>query len=139
MVRLPRSACGILIAFSAIAFSLGLILIPPAASDLRGNSTPSKLVFGKRLYRQYCGQCHALSAALSAGFGNSSGGLGQDGGPSFNSLRVPYIYSVDAVSEPTGGHELVRLRLTMGELSAVATFIAKTTVGNPIPALPTDG
>ncbi len=131
--RLIRTVLGI-----AIASAVVMILVPVAASDTRATPTTSQLVVGKRLYRQYCGQCHALSAALAAGFGNNAG-LGQDGGPSFNDLRVPYTYSVEAVTEPTGGHELVRLKLTMPQLKAVATFIAKTTIHNPIPALPTDG
>ena len=99
----------------------------------------NQLVIGKRLYRKYCGECHALSAALSAGFGSSNGGLGPDGGPSFNDLRIPYLYRVDAVSEPTGGHELVRKRISMTDLREVATYVAKMTARNPIPALPTDG
>jgi mono/diheme cytochrome c family protein len=131
--RLVRAASGTALVVAAVA-----ILIPSASSHLGARPKVSQLVTGKRLYRQYCGQCHALSAALSAGFGNNNG-LGQDGGPSFNNLRVPYLYSVDAVSEPTGGHELVQRRMTMSQLSAVAKFIATTTSRNPIPALPTDG
>jgi mono/diheme cytochrome c family protein len=131
--RFIRSALGI-----AIVSAVVMILVPVAASDTRVNPATTQLVLGKRLYRQYCGQCHALSAALAAGFGNNAG-LGQDGGPSFNDLRVPYLYSVEAVTEPTGGHELVQRRLSMPQLKAVATFIARTTIHNPIPALPTDG
>jgi mono/diheme cytochrome c family protein len=110
----------------------------PAARSAASQPAASQLVVGKRLYRQYCGQCHALSQALSAGFG-SSGGLGQNGGPSFNELRIPYVFSIEAVTEPTGGHELVSKRISMTQLSEVAAYIAKTTVHNPIPALPTDG
>ena len=110
----------------------------PAARSAGSEPAASQLVIGKRLYRQYCGQCHALSQALSAGFGNSNG-LGVNGGPSFNDLRVPYSYSVNAVSEPSGGHERVRERISMRQLAEVATYIAKTTARNPVPALPTDG
>jgi mono/diheme cytochrome c family protein len=92
------------------------------------------LVVGKALYRQYCGKCHALSVALAAGFGSKANPLG---GPSFNSLRVPYSYSIQAVSEPTGGHE--RLKLTPKQLITVAKYIAAVTAHHPIPASPTDG
>jgi mono/diheme cytochrome c family protein len=139
MTRLVLPAIGIAAALSAVA-----ILIPPASgttgtSGTTGAPAPSQLVIGKRLYRQYCGQCHALTAALSAGFGNNGAGLGENGGPSFDDLRVPFSYSVDAVTEPSGGHELVALRINPAQLKAVAMFIARVTSRNPIPALPTDG
>ncbi len=38
-----------------------------------GTGTPSQLEIGKQLYRKYCGQCHALIAALAAGFGIRQG------------------------------------------------------------------
>ena len=98
----------------------------------------SELIAGKRLYRQFCGQCHAFSPALSAGFG-SNNGLGKDGGPSFNELRIPFTFTVTAITEPTGGHEVVRTKITSKQLGNVARFIARATNHNPIPALPTDG
>jgi mono/diheme cytochrome c family protein len=101
--------------------------------------TASELVVERQLYRRFCGQCHALAQARSAGFGSSSNGLGTLGGPSFNELRVPYLVSVIAVKQPTGGHEVVRTRITSKQLSKVATFIARVTNHHPIPALPTDG
>ena len=122
----------------AIAAGALLFLLPSSARSTGTRPGAGDLVIGKRLYRQYCGQCHALAQALSAGFG-SNGGLGQNGGPSFNDLRVPYTFSVEAVTEPTGGHEVVRRRITMSQLSQVAAYIARVTSQNPIPALPTDG
>lgn len=94
---------------------------------------------GKALYRTYCGKCHALAAALSAGFGSLGGGLGVDGGPSFDELRVPVPYTIQAITEPTGGHERLRTRLKPNQVKAVAAWLARTTSRNPIPALPTDG
>lgn len=103
------------------------------------NATPAAAtVSGRQLYRQFCGKCHALAVALSAGFG-SSGGFGDLGGPSFNELRVPYAYSIQAITEPTGGHEIVRRHITSKQLSEVAIYIAKVTKSHPLPALPTDG
>jgi mono/diheme cytochrome c family protein len=124
---------------AVIAVGTFAIVTSSAATHVGTPTATANLVVGKRLYRQFCGQCHALSQALSAGFGSDSGALKQLGGPSFNQLRVPYIYSVDAVSEPTGGHELVRRRITMAQLSEVAAYLAKVTARNPVPALPTDG
>jgi mono/diheme cytochrome c family protein len=98
----------------------------------------NELTVGKQLYREFCGECHALALALSAGFGNAHG-LGPNGGPSFNNLRVPYALSVDAVAEPTGGHEILRTKITMKELTEVATYIARVTHDNPILATETDG
>ena len=94
----------------------------------------------RALYRQFCGKCHALAQALAAGFGGSSkNGFGELGGPSFNELRVPYHYSITAVTIPTGGHEVVRRKIKPRQLIRVATYIATVTKHNPIPALPTDG
>lgn len=102
-------------------------------------TTTNATAVGKLLYRRYCGQCHALAAALSAGFGNNTNGIGRNGGPSFNDLRVPYQASVTAVTEPTGGHEKLRTTIAPKQLTEVATYIAKTTINHPIPAWSTDG
>jgi mono/diheme cytochrome c family protein len=101
-------------------------------------ATPNPAVQGKQLYRQFCGQCHALSQALSAGFG-SANGLGQEGGPSFNNLKVPYDLSIVAVTEQFGGHELVVKRMTWQQLDEVAAFLAAATKNNPYLARISDG
>jgi mono/diheme cytochrome c family protein len=93
-----------------------------------------------QIYRQFCGVCHAFAPARSAGFGsNSSTGLGTDGGPSLNQLRVPYSYTIAAITEPTGGHERVQRKITSKQLVTVARYLATATRNNPLPALPTDG
>ena len=76
---------------------------------------------------------------MSAGFGYDATGIARNGGPSFNSLRIPYSYSVAAVTEPTGGHELVAKKITMSQLVKVAKYVATVTSHHPLPALPTDG
>src|SRR5205814_8572271 len=106
-----------------------------AAASPSTPSVTSDLATGRQLYRQFCGKCHALAQALSAGFG-SQNGFGELGGPSFNELRVPYSVSVTAVTEPTGGHELVRKKITARQLHVVARWIARATNRNPIPAFP---
>jgi mono/diheme cytochrome c family protein len=126
-----------------IVIALGASVVVSARSF--GASVPKTTVSSAalgpaaHLYREFCGQCHALARALSAGFGSATNKLGTNGGPSFNNLRVPYSMSVDAVAEPTGGHEGVRTRISTKELTEVATYIAKVTARNPIPATATDG
>lgn len=123
------------LAVSGVASARSLATASPTAAPATVD-----LVTGRKLYRQFCGKCHALDAALSAGFGsNSKLGLGEYGGPSFNALRVPYVFSVSAVTTPTGGHEKVRTRINATQLRKVAAFIAWVTRHNPVPAKPTDG
>jgi mono/diheme cytochrome c family protein len=110
-----------------------------ATASPRASTATGVLVTGRQLYRQFCGKCHALSAARSAGFGGSKNSFGTLGGPSFNELRVPYHYSITAVTLPTGGHEVVGRKITAKQLIKVAAYIATVTKSNPIPALPTDG
>jgi len=95
---------------------------------------------GRKLYREFCGKCHALDAALAAGFGSGTKfGFGEYGGPSFNPLRVPYAFSVTAVAQPTGGHEKVKAKMTSKQVHMVAAWIARVTRNHPVPAKPTDG
>jgi mono/diheme cytochrome c family protein len=93
---------------------------------------------GKHLYRQYCGQCHSLIQALAAGFG-SDNGLGQDGGPSFDTLRVPFNLSVVAVTTPWAGHEVVNSKMAWTEVKQVARYVEKVTKHHPGLAQPIDG
>lgn len=131
---------GLVVIASIVAAALLVAVGRSPATANPGSAKPaSVLVVGKSLYREFCGKCHALSVALSAGFGNNQGGLGPLGGPSFNNLRIPYNYSIAAVTEPTGGHEVVSEKITVKQLKAVATYIARVTIHHPIPALPTDG
>ena len=113
-----------------------------AHSFVKAGPTPSfssvDLIAGKKGYRQFCGQCHALAPALAAGFG-SDHGLGNDGGPSFNTLKVPYNLSMVAVTGQFDGHALVVKRMTWRQLSQVAAFIDKVTQHHPYLAQVTDG
>jgi mono/diheme cytochrome c family protein len=108
------------------------------AGGASGTSGPSQLELGKQLYRKFCGQCHALTAALAAGFGSDKG-LGTDGGPSFNNLKVPYNLCYVAVTEQFGGHELVVKKMTWGQIAQVSKFVATATASNPYTARVSDG
>ncbi len=129
------AAALVVFAALAVAWSSSLATASPAAPAAKINAT----IVGRQLYREYCGKCHALAQALSAGFGSNTTGISGNGGPSFNDLRVSYATSIVAVTEPTGGHEKLRTKITPKQLNEVATYIAKTTIHNPIPALSTDG
>jgi mono/diheme cytochrome c family protein len=109
-----------------------------ALSASGASGSASTLEQGKALYRTFCGQCHALTAAQAAGFGSDKG-LGQDGGPSFNNLKVPYDLSVVAVTEGFTGHDLVAKRMTFQQIDLAAAFLAKATATNPYLARVSDG
>ena len=136
----PRLRLAVLVPIAAVvtAVAVGCALAAGGSSGTAGTGSPTTLEIGKQLYRQYCGQCHALIQALSAGFGSGTG-LGQDGGPSFNNLFVPYNLSIVAVTEQFGGHELVVKRMTWSQLDEVAAFLSKATKSNPYTARVSDG
>jgi mono/diheme cytochrome c family protein len=123
------------LAVTVVASTRSLAHASPSATAAHAD-----VLTGRQLYRKFCGQCHALAKALAAGFGsNNPKGLGQLGGPSFNELRVPYAFSVQAVTEPTGGHELLQHKINSKQLHLVARWLANATRNNPVPAYPTDG
>jgi mono/diheme cytochrome c family protein len=123
------------LAFSAVAATRSIASTSPSAAPATVD-----LATGRTLYRQFCGKCHALDAALAAGFGsNTKFGFGEYGGPSFNTLRVPYAFSVNSVAQPTGGHEKVKTKMTAKQVHTVAAWIARVTRDHPILAKPTDG
>ena len=95
-------------------------------------------VAGKRAYRTYCGQCHALAEALAAGFG-AENKYGQDGGPSLNELRVSASLSVSAITELFSGHEIVLRKMNWTQIYDVSMFVQQATKKHPIVAKLTDG
>jgi mono/diheme cytochrome c family protein len=124
-----RRALFLVVAIAACAAAV-------AVGRTSAGATTKVPVAGRGLYREYCGKCHALKVALAAGFGTKANPLA---GPSFDNLRVPYKYSIQAVTEPTGGHELLSRKINPKQLNLVATYIAKVTARHLVPALPTDG
>jgi hypothetical protein len=103
-------------------------------------SVPAKYAPAKKLYRQFCGQCHALKEARAVGSGQAKdNGLGKDGGPSFNPLRIPSHLSVLAVTGTWDGHQKVVTRMTWKQIYSVAEFIQLATRDHPhIARLPSD-
>jgi mono/diheme cytochrome c family protein len=96
------------------------------------------VIAGKRAYRTYCGQCHALAEALAAGFG-AENKFGQDGGPSFNELKVSASLCVSAITELFGGHEIVLKKMNWTQIHDVSAFVEKATKKHPVVAKLTDG
>ena len=133
-----RLAVLVPIAVIVTAVAVGCALASAGSSRAAAASAPSQIAVGKQLYRKFCGQCHALTAALAAGFGSDKG-LGTDGGPSFNNLKVPYNLCIVAVTEQFGGHELVVKQMTWDQLGQVSKFVAAATAGNPYTARVSDG
>jgi mono/diheme cytochrome c family protein len=128
-------------AFALTAAGLVLAATAGGAVGARGAGEPSaasRIESGKKLYRKYCGQCHALGAARAVGFG-SNRGLGKDGGPSFNNLRVPYTLSVSLMMQASNGHERIVHRLKFAQIRDVATYLAAATKNHTHLAQATDG
>src|SRR5262249_18010872 len=96
------------------------------------------IIAGKRGYRTYCGQCHALAEALAAGFG-AENKFGQDGGPSFNELRVSAALSISAITELFGGHEIVLKKMNWAHIHDVSAFVEAARKKPPIVAKLTAG
>ena len=112
-----------------------------AATDARRrrrSAATSRRCRARQLYRQFCGQCHALAQALAAGFG-SNNGLGQLRRPELQQPPRPLRPRIVAVTEQFGGHELVVKRMTWQQLDTVAAFLAAATKNNPYLARVTDG
>lgn len=130
-----------------IGVGVGCALGASAVSKTTGTGISSGPAMGKALYRTYCGQCHALTAADAAGFG-SDNGLGQNGGPTFNNLEVPYNLAIVAVTEQAGprgqeigrrGHKIALEHMTWQQLSDTANFLAAATATNLHSARVSDG
>ena len=111
-----------------------LALAAPASYAWAVKAPPTKLTLeqGRKLYRKYCGQCHALKDARAVGFGQDK--LKTDPGPSLNSLRVSWNLSVQAIVLAISGHETIQDKMTWKEISDVSAYLEKVTKHHPIPA-----
>jgi mono/diheme cytochrome c family protein len=121
-----------------------LALIAPAAYGLahtQAAQTPARLDGGKKLYRQFCGQCHALkeARAVGAGSANKKTGYGEDGGPSFNELKVTAHQCLLAITGVWDGHAVVMTRMTRAEIKLVSDYVQAATKDHKYKAsLPSD-
>ena len=104
----------------------------------QGQGVVGNVVAGKKGYRTYCGQCHALAEAFAAGFGGVNK-FGQDGGPSFNELKVSATLCISAITELFGGHEIVLRKMNWTQIHDVSAFVERATKKHPLVAKLTDG
>jgi hypothetical protein len=119
----------------ALVLSLAVALGVPAAHGWAGRSgaaaiDPAKAAAGRKLYRKYCGQCHAFKPARAVGFGQDK--LKTDPGPSFDHLRVPWGLSVNAIVLAIGGHETIYDKMSWKELYDVSKWLDDMTRNNKI-------
>jgi len=91
---------------------------------------------GRVDFRRYCGDCHSLRAALSAGFGGTGS---PGGGPSFDNLRVSFDISEAAIYGHWAGHESLPAKMTIAQIDDVSAYVARVTRHNPIVASMEDG
>jgi mono/diheme cytochrome c family protein len=108
------------------------------SSATTASKSEYNIVEGKQDYRTFCGQCHALAAALAAGFGAESK-FGQDGGPSFDNLKVSFALSVNAITGSFAGHEIIIKKMTWTQIYDVSAFVQAATVDHPVVAKISDG
>ena len=126
--------------------SLALTLVAPIAHASVGvrvvgvAPSPAVLEAGKKVYRQFCGQCHALKEARAVGFGSAKKkGVGEDGGPSLDPLKVSYAMSVASITMLFGGHEKVVSKMTWKQIKDVSWFLQYATRHHKIVAKFSDG
>ena len=121
-----------------LRFALALVLVVTlavpvgAAWALKTPPSAATIEKGRKLYRKYCGQCHALKEAKAVGFGQDK--LKTDPGPSLNSLRVSWNLCVQAIVLAISGHETIQTKMSWQEISDVSAFVEVVTKQHPIPA-----
>jgi hypothetical protein len=119
----------------ALVVSLAVTLGVPAAHGWAAEkpsaaAKAAKDVEGRKLYRKYCGQCHAFAPARAVGFGQDK--LKTDPGPAFDTLRVPWGLSVNAIVLAIGGHETIYEKMTWQQLYDVSKWLDDKTRHNKI-------
>ena len=116
----------------------------PAAYGISAAKTPPSLDGGKKLYKKFCGQCHALKEARAVGIGIGATGKTQKGetdvaGPSFDPLRVTAHQTKLAIMGVWDGHAKVMTLMTHADIDLVARYVQAATKDHKYKAtLPSD-
>jgi mono/diheme cytochrome c family protein len=134
----PRVRFAIFCAVAAATLGSAAAVWASASSDASASKAEYNIVEGKKDYRQFCGQCHALAAALAAGFG-AQNKFGQDGGPSFDDLRVSASLSIIAITEQFGGHEVIVRKMSWTQIHDVSAYVQAAALKHPTVAKISDG
>ena len=134
----PRVRLAVFCAVAATTLGSAAAVWASTSSHASAAKSNFNIVAGKKDYRQFCGQCHALAAALAAGFG-AQNKFGQDGGPSFDDLRVSYSLSVQAITGSFAGHEIIVRKMTWQQIYDVSAFVQVATIKHPTVAKISDG
>lgn len=127
-----------------IAAVAAVALVAPAAYGLSTAKTPPRLEPGRKLYKKFCGQCHALREAKAIGIGIGLTGKVDKGqtdvaGPSFNELRVTKLQSMLAIQGVWDGHAKVITLLTHDDIRMVSEYVQAATRDHKYKAtLPSD-
>ena len=128
-----RTAAALVVVLAFVApAARALAAAKPPAGQVKPRITQKVYDDGRKLYRKYCGQCHALTAARAVGFGQNK--PNSEPGPSLDSLRVSWNLSVQAIVLAIAGHETISQKMTWKEISDVSAFVEKATKNHPIPA-----
>jgi mono/diheme cytochrome c family protein len=128
-----RTAAVLVVVLALVApAALALAAEKPKPTSVKPRITQKIYDDGRKLYRKYCGQCHALKAARAVGFGPNK--PNSEPGPSLDSLRVSWNLSVQAIVLAISGHETISTKMTWKEISDVSAFVEKATKNHPIPA-----
>jgi mono/diheme cytochrome c family protein len=122
--------------------ALALAATKPPATRANGKPVITKKIYedGRKLYRKYCGQCHALKEARAVGAGSGAKlGPGEEGGPSFVELRVTALQSKLAIHGVWDGHSRIQTLMTHKEINLVSEYTQAATKDHKYKAmLPSD-
>ena len=123
-----------------LVLALGVPIAHAATAPAKPKVTAAMMVEGRKLYRKYCGQCHALDDARAVGIGSAKKkGVGEDGGPGFNQLKVSYQMSMASVTGLFDGHDKVIRKMTWKQVHDVSKYVQWATRDHPIVAKFSDG
>ena len=106
----------------------------------RRAQTPARLDGGKKLYRQFCGQCHALKEARAVGFGAAKrASTASSAGRASTSSSVTAQQSLLAITGVWDGHSKVMTLMTRAEIKLVSEYVQAATKDHKYKAsLPSD-
>jgi sulfite dehydrogenase len=109
---------------AALASLTVLAVVAPLAFGTTTSALPGNAIQGKQVFVQFCGKCHTMAAAGSAG----------TLGPNLDKDKVSFTDVVSAIEEGVGGiqAEYVLRSVTFSEIYDVAKFVVTHRTGSPV-------